>query len=278
MTSSQASLRRLLLGGDQDLKDIFPTLGRVSLASPEYKSPPPPEELFCEFPASAANGRGDGMSAEDEIRLLLDRVLKHPTESAPLLVPTVSKIGQSASSIHVHVNIKNSQAWPRTVLEPSTDLAMTQQLLAVVASWIRFDGVVRTFAKPWMWRDRSLSSMFAAGPEYVWKETAWKQGTTVLDDETAADLSSYNVPAFFRHAFDTYCSRTAGGDGADSRGGSDSPKIYKEESGGSISGRDGDAHLLFDRVFDYDAVYRTLFRNNSLNMLALRKYGTVCFP
>jgi hypothetical protein len=155
---------------------------------------------------------GAAVDAASEIRLLFTRVLKHPTESAPILCPTISDIGQSASSIHVHVNVRNPAAWPRQPLTAADDVPSTRRLLAVVATWIRFDSVIRTFSKPWMWRDRSLAPMFATGPEFMHQEVAWKQGTTPLDEAAAASLPTYNVPSFFRHVFQTY---RCGVDGAD---------------------------------------------------------------
>jgi len=102
-----------------------------------------------------------------------------------------------------------------------------------------------------------------------------------------AELSLYNVPAFFRHAYEAYsaCDATSpsgnGGDGDVEGGGSSA--AAGEEGGGGDDGDGGSGGgseprgppLLFDRVFDDDVVRRTLHRFNSLNMLALKKYGTV---
>ena len=95
-----------------------------------------------------------------------------------------------------------------------------------------------------MWRERSLAPLFASGPEWLWREVAWTQGASNDGAATRAIGTAYNVPAFMRHAWQAL-------QGA----------------------QDG----LFDRVFDYDAVKRTLWRNCTINLLALRKYGTVEF-
>lgn len=260
-----------ILGGDKELlgHPSFPDLERVSLASPEYNSPAPPNELFYEFGASDGAGASSNTAAEDEIRLLLDRVIKHPTESVPIHLPTVSAIGQSSSSIHVHVNVRNPAAWPRTPVAPEHDFEDTLALLAVVANWIRFDGVIRQFAQPWMWRERSLAPMFAAGPEFLWREVAWKQNTSAVTFSEATAEKGYNVPAFFKHAFETL------------HAGTQTSPAAAPAAPGTEANAPGDAAKpctsVFDNVFSYDAVHRTLFRNNALNLLALGKFGTVEF-
>lgn len=302
-----STVRDIVLGGDLQLCEAVPELGRVSLASPEYKSPAPPNELYYQFPSDPKH-----CAAERQIRKMLDCVLKHPNGPSPILCPTLSSIGQSASSIHVHVNVRNELAWPRIELTPEDDFASTRALLAVVVNWIRFDGVVRTFCKPWMWRDRSLAPMFATGPEFVWPEVAWTQGTNVFPRDKATDIKTYNVPAFFRHAFQTYrmglevdldspempaecmskrkespraqcktndVSAETSVDHVEWHEVGDMDALFGVED--SFDAVDKDkitpSPLLFDRVFDHDTVHGTLYRNCSLNLVALHKYGTVEF-
>ena len=106
------TLNELVLGGrveiPQELLDGISILPNqnipTSQASPEYKSPAPPNELYHTFPPPQ-----DGHdNACDSIRLFLDGVIKnHTASNRAVAVPTVSDIGQSGSSIHVHVNINN---------------------------------------------------------------------------------------------------------------------------------------------------------------------------
>lgn len=248
-TGTEKSISDLILGGritippelSKDIPDLLPS----SQSSPEYKSPPPPNELYHTFPPPEC-GFDD---ADMEIALLLDGILKNSKISkSAIVVPTVSDIGQSASSIHVHVNVINKDAWPRMQVDDIDDVQKTRSLLGVVFGWIIFDRVVQSFSKPWMWRDRSLAPMFANGPEFLWRELTWNHGTTALDASTEGDIEikMYNVPAFYRHIYDCFQSY----DGSES---------------------------LFEKVFSRDIIYNTIFRNNSLNLLAIDKYGTVEF-
>jgi hypothetical protein len=248
-TDTQKCISDLILGGrvniPAELSKDLPNQLPSSQSSPEYKSPPPPNELYHMFPPPEC-GYDD---ADMEIALLLDGILKNSDISkSAIVVPTVSDIGQSASSIHVHVNVINKDAWPRMQINETDDVQETRQLLGVVFGWIIFDRVVQSFSKPWMWRDRSLGPMFANGPEFLWRELTWNHGTTALEPSTEGDIEikMYNVPAFYRHIYDCF-------------------KSY-----------DGN-ESLFKKVFSRDVIYNTIFRNNSLNLLALDKYGTVEF-
>jgi len=235
----------------------------INQASPEYKSPPPPNELFHEFPYSSKSVNEEGCfdNADTEIYMFLDQVLKNPVASTrPLLCPTVSIIGQSASSIHVHVNVRNPKAWPRKTLE-ADDLVATQSLLCVLVNWVRFDLVAAQFTKPWMRRDRSFAPMFASGPEFLGHEVAWTQGTSAL--ARGQDPSLFNFPKFFRHAFETYNNRAQ-------------TKAHSKIGDGEVL--DGEDHRsLFDRVFDDEIIRDSMYRRNSLNLVCLKKYGTVEF-
>lgn len=226
----------------------------ISQASPEYKSPPPPYELHHAFPP-----RHDGKDKADaSIRLFLDGIMKNPAVSSkPVIVPLVSDIGQSASSIHVHVNIINPTAWPRKTMELSNDMEDTKSLLCVIFGWICFDQVVQNFVcLPNVWRDRSFAPMLCTGPEFSWREPSWEHGhsTVSLDDDgNVKDAKLYNIPAFFRHVFSCYKSAHC--------------QEEKKESPTS----------LFDTIFDQEVLLETLSRWNSLNLISLKMYGTVEF-
>ena len=230
--------------------DELPT----SQSSPEYKSPPPPYELYHEFPA-----RSDGNdNADTSIRLFLDGILKNPHASAkPVVVPIISDIGQSATSIHVHVNVTNPGAWPRQALDQRCDLERTQSLLCVVFAWICFDRVVQNnFCMPNVWRDRSFAPMLPTGPEYTWNEHSWEQGSSVSlpnDNGTVTGVNLYNLPAWFQHIHLTYFRHFG----------------CQEEKKDSIS--------IFDTVFDKEIMVRTISRWNSLNLLPIHSYGTIEF-
>ena len=281
-SSMPGKVAGLILGGDGKLVDhpAFPGYERTHLASPEYNSPAPPNELYYEFgPSASARTKARGVAAERQIRLLLERVIKSPDGAHHVMCSTVSDIGQSTTSIHVHVNVRSPTAWPReTISGPHADIESTRFVLSVLCNWVRFDGVIRTFCKPWMWRERSLAPMFATGPEFLHHETAWTQGTSVLIPEEAAAQKIYHVPKLFRHLFTAYRKAMLGERAGDAR-------APEGAEGGSGSERNGPAQddaatpppsdgegSLFDRVFDYQTIYDTVFRNNSLNLLSLRKY------
>eukprot|EP00804_Cyclotella_cryptica_P007642 CCRYP_015254-RA/>CCRYP_015254-RA protein AED:0.09 eAED:0.09 QI:365/-1/1/1/-1/0/1/0/658 len=251
-------LDHLVLGGKVQMPpellvatpyDEVPT----SQASPEYKSPLPPNELYHEFPPPP-----DGKDKADaSIRLFLDGILKNPSVSTkPVVVPLVSDLGQSATSIHVHVNVANPNAWPRTVVHQGTDLERTQSLLCVIFGWICFDRVVQNFfCMPNVWRDRSFAPMLPTGPEFVWRDLSWDQGLSVSsidDDGTVSDVNVYNLPAWFRHVHSSYVS------------------FFSEEE-------KKESHSLFETVFDQETMANTLSRWNSLNLLPINSYGTIEF-
>ena len=225
-----------------------------SQASPEYKSPLPPNELFHEFPVPL-----DGKDQADaSIRLFLDGILKNPNVSSkPVAVPLVSDIGQSATSIHVHVNVVNKEAWPREVLNQMSDVEQTNSLLCVIFAWICFDRVVQNnFCMPNVWRDRSFAPMLPSGPEFVWKDLAWEQGCSIssINNEGAVtDVSVYNIPAWFRHVHSSYTSYFC--------------QDKENESSSS----------LFETVFDQETMINTISRWNSLNLLPINTYGTLEF-
>lgn len=226
----------------------------ISQSSPEYKSPLPPHELYHEFPA-----RSDGNdNADTSIRLFFDAILKNPhASSKPIAVPIVSDIGQSATSIHVHVNVINPDAWPRQALHQRCDLERTQSLLCVIFAWMCFDRVVQNnFCMPNVWRDRSFAPMLPTGPEYAWKEPSWEQGHSVSlpnDSGTVTDVKLYNVPAWFQHVHLTYVR-------------------YSQDKDKKM-----DSPSIFDAVFDKDVMASAISRWNSLNLLPLHSYGTIEF-
>ena len=84
---------------------VFMSVGRTKADARArmYTPQPPPHQ---------AHRRRTGASLPACATVLSVRVA---SRRAGCQVPTVSKIGQSASSIHVHVNIRNPRAWPRTV-------------------------------------------------------------------------------------------------------------------------------------------------------------------
>lgn len=253
------ALDYLVLGGKPMPAELLPLTPYdevpVSQASPEYKSPLPPNELFHEFPA-----REDGNDLADaSIRLFLEGILKNPSVATkPVVVPLVSDLGQSATSIHVHVNIANPTAWPRLEFDQVSNMERTQSLLCVVFAWVVFDRVVQNnFCMPNVWRDRSFAPMLPSGPEFVWKELSWEQGSSIPslnDDGFATDVNTYNFPAWFRHVHMSYTIVSS--------------KCQVEEK---------ESTSLFQTVFDHDVMSNTISRWNSLNLLPINSYGTIEF-
>ena len=299
-------LAALIMGGGreeddlpEEYKDLLDSVSTYHLSSPEYKSPSPPYELYHSFPT-------DDGQADEEIRLLLHTIQQ--SSQPGVLCPTISHLGMSASSIHVHVNICNPEAWPRMALDGNNnnnnDWDLTRSLLSVVLNWIRFDGVIRQFCQPWMWRDRDLMSLHASGPECVYPEVAWKQGTTIVPWSEGA-LEFWNVAAFFDHIYQTYrnrnhekcdpltdgtstCSSSEPGDDDESEhddnecnwlfGQADpetNGRSRVSSSSSSKTDEEENALPLFHSVFDDDVIRKTLGRKCSLNLLSLKKYGTV---
>eukprot|EP00956_Cyclotella_meneghiniana_P043121 scaffold253580_cov93-Cyclotella_meneghiniana.AAC.1 len=251
------TLNELVLGGRVEMEITgdfeIPQNQNIpkSQASPEYKSPLPPHELYHSFPPPE-NGHD---KATDTIRLVLDGILKNAEVSnRGIAVPTVSDIGQSATSIHVHVNINNPAAWPREAVTKYGDVEATYSLLGVIFGWVVFDRVVGThFNMPNVWRDRSFAPMFASGPEFSWNEHSWKHGTLTLQPEQAKHVKLNNIQAWFQHVHSCLQPR----------------HDEKKEQEPPTS--------LFQAVFDHKVLIDTISRWNSLNLLSLEPYGTIEF-
>lgn len=251
------TLNELVLGGRVEmpaaLLDDVPNNQNIptSQASPEYKSPPPPNELYHTFPPPQ-DGHDD---ASDTIRLLLDGVLKNAAASSRgVAVPTVSDIGQSGTSIHVHVNVINPTAWPREAVMQRGDVEATSSLLSVIFGWICFDRVIGChFNMPNVWRDKSFAPMYATGPEFSWNEVSWKHGNSTIKPEQVKYVKLNNLQAWFEHVHS--CLKST----------SDEEKKEQE------------SHSLFDAVFDNEVLMNTISRWNSLNLLSLKQYGTIEF-
>jgi hypothetical protein len=252
-------LDHLVLGGHKNMPSELLRLTPYdevtkSQASPEYKSPLPPNELYHEFPPPA-DGKSD--QADAMIRLFLDGVLKNPSVSTkPVVLPLVSDLGQSGTSIHVHVNVANPKAWPKHTVDQVNDLERTQSLLCVIFAWVVFDRVVeRNFCMPNVWRDRSFAPMLPTGPEFAWRDLSWDQGSSTLsfdDDGNINDANVYNLPAWFHHVHSS-CVGFFG----------------QEENIESTS--------LFATVFDHETLTNTISRWNSLNLIPINLYGTIEF-
>jgi len=250
------TLNELVLGGRVEmpaaLLDEVPNQNiPTSQASPEYKSPPPPNELYHSFPPTQ-EGQDN---ASDSIRLVLDGVLKNAAASnRGVAVPTVSDLGQSGTSIHVHVNITNPIAWPRKTVTQRGDTESTSSLLSVVFGWICFDRVVGChFNMPNVWRDRSFAPMHATGPEFSWNEVSWKHGSSTIKPDQVKHVNLNNLQAWFKHVHT--CLKST------------SNEEKKEQ----------ESTYLFDTVFDHEVLMNTISRWNSLNLLSLKPYGTVEF-
>ena len=158
----------------------------------------------------------------------------------------VSDIGQSASSIHIHINVTNKDAWPRTVPD---DAEATQKLLSVIFAWIIYDRVISThFCKANVVRDRSFAPMFVSGPEFIWREHSWQAGTSVLTPGEAAKVNNNNMHAWVKHVHSCM-------------------EGYRD-------GRQP-KETLFQSVFDLETTKNTISRWCALNLLPLHKYGTI---
>ncbi len=289
-----STLNSLILGGRVKMPlhllekcgVIDPESIQASQASPEYKSPLPPKELYHVFPPPP-----DGKDhADSSIRLLLNGVLKNPEactkNGSAVMVPLVSDIGQSATSIHVHVNVTNEMAWPRQPLYLSTyddsDLNTTNSLLCIIFGWIIFDRVISTFAMPNMIRDRSLAPMYASGPEFVWMEHSWDQGKFVVvpDKDRCGevnDIKPYNLPEWFRHVFNSYRKHAHGNHNHCSNQSAREEKKEEKSSLSSTKQKSDATSNLFLQVFNHEIISNTISRWNSLNLMSLKKYGTLEF-
>ena len=140
--------------------------GRGTMKS-EFKSPSPT--------VGALNFSNHGAA---EITCFL-RVLCHLGAGAPAL----SASANGGCSLHVHVNVRNSNA--------GGDQFTCLEIMNVFFAWVRFDLVTARFARPWMWREPSMAPLYATGSEFVWREMAWEQGTVA-----ATHCATYDVPIF----------------------------------------------------------------------------------
>lgn len=249
------TLNDLVLGGRVEMpaallenvpKQNIPT----SQASPEYKSPLPPNELYHTFPPPQ-DGHDD---ASDSIRLVLDGVLKNAAATnRGVAVPTVSVIGQSGTSIHVHVNITNPTAWPREVV---SDVEVTSSLLSVIFGWVCFDRVVGChFNMPNVWREKSFAPMYVTGPEFSWNEVSWRHGSLTIKPEQVKHVTLNNLQAWFEHVHSCLNLKSTSG----------------EEK------KEPESKSLYEVVFDNEVLVNTISRWNSLNLLSLKSYGTIEF-
>ena len=135
----------------------------------EFKSPPPRD--------GALNFARDGAL---EIRCFM-RLLRCLGAGAP----AVSSSGNSCTSVHVHVNVRDHGA--------GGDRLSCREILHVFLCWVRYDLVTAKFARPWMWREPSMAPLYATGSEFSWREAAWEQGSAA-----SADPHPYDVPLFLR--------------------------------------------------------------------------------
>lgn len=251
------ALNDLVLGGRVQMpaallenvpKQSIPT----SQASPEYKSPLPPNELYHTFPPPQ-DGHDD---ASDSIRLVLDGVLKNAAATnRTVAVPTVSDIGQSSTSIHVHVNVTNPTAWPREAVT-DIEVEVTSSLLSVIFGWVCFDRVIGChFNMPNVWRDRSFAPMYVTGPEFSWNEVSWRQGSSTIKPEQVKHVKLNNLQAWFEHVHSCLNLKSTSG----------------EEK------KEPEPNSLYEVVFDNEVLVNTISRWNSLNLLSLKQYGTIEF-
>ena len=161
LTSSTQSL----FGQSDEEDSWYESRLRMLMVAPgtcqsEFRSPQPPHEL------SFAHG------AYEEIATFI-RLLSL-TRAA---MPPIGLTGHSATSVHVHVNVRNTAARG----EELTAL----QLVGVFLTWVRFDLVTSRFARPWIRRSKWCAPMYATGREFLWSEASWQQGTS-----TAAEYAN----------------------------------------------------------------------------------------
>jgi hypothetical protein len=160
-------------GGDSDGQQQLECLlaGGGGTMKSEFKSPSP-DVGALRFDRGAA----------EELACIL-RILQHMGAGAPALSVTANGGG----SLHVHVNVLNEKA--------GGDVYSWKELLAVFVAWVRYDGVIARFARPWMWREPSMAPLYASGSEFSWHEKAWDQGATAAAGGTD---TMYDVPHFVR--------------------------------------------------------------------------------
>ena len=142
-------------------------MGERGTVKTEFKSPAPPHEL------NFAHGGGDEVAT-------FVRVVRWSGAAATSL----SALGHSGSSIHIHVNVASPDA--------AGGLLSSQEVLRVFLQWVVYDGVTARMARPWMWREPSMAPLYATGAEFGWTESAWEQGRFV----GAAARPTYDVPTF----------------------------------------------------------------------------------
>lgn len=195
-------------------------MGSCGTMKTEFKSPPPPHELSFE--------RGAAAEIAGFVRLL---------RGMGAGAPSISATGNGGCSLHVHVNVVNPEA--------GGEVLSAREVLNVVVAWIVYDAVTMRFARPWCWREPSMTGLYATGAEFSWREKAWEQGRMPNPNST-----TYDVPTFVAGVRSVLSAP----------GYASLPEATKRE-------------LLFGRAAETPA--SRLGRYCSLNLRRLTQYGTL---
>lgn len=198
----------------------------------EFRGPLPPHELNFARGAAA------------EIATFARTV----ASMGPTAAGAISPHYFSATSVHVHVNVREPTA--------AGSLLTARQILAVWLEWVRYDMVLLRLARPWVWREPWCGPLYATGPELAHSEAAWEQGGRAFTDEAANHGHHiYDVPKFLE------------GVHAAMRG----PEWGALDEAGRVA-------LLFhmeDEVSGFRPFKMALSRNCSLNLEAIQRHGTL---
>ena len=246
---------------DARMRSLHMLLRRGAIMKSEFQSPSPPHEL--RFVADAAL----------EIAAFVSGALASTGAAAT----SISAVGHSATAIHVHVNVRNPAA--------GGTLLSAVELLGVLFAWIRFDQVTLRFARSWMWSEPSCAPLLATGAEMGSLEDPWvyagdvgmpSSGNSAAEGPrpaTSASAVASDAPAEAPEMNPEMISD------AEMRARYDVPSFVRAVW--TVVHADGFEELSeqhkIGRLFGLSSPAEALTRQCSINLMAIRKHGTLEF-
>jgi hypothetical protein len=243
---------------DARMRSLHMLLRRGAIMKSEFQSPSPPHEL--RFEANAA--------------LEISAFVSGALASTGAAATSISAVGHSATAIHVHVNVRNPAA--------GGTLLSAMELLGVLFAWVRFDQVTLRFARSWMWSEPSCAPLLATGAEMGSLEDPWvyaRDAGMPSSDHSAAEgpgpasAVASDAPAAAPEMNPEMISN------AEMRARYDVPSFIRAVW--AVVHADGFEELSeqhkIGRLFGLSSPAEALTRQCSINLMAIRKHGTLEF-
>jgi len=254
-------------------------LRRGAITKSEFQSPLPPDELRFERAAAL------------DIGCFIHGALG----ATGAVATTISAACHCSTTLHVHVNVRNPEA--------GGALLTAEEILDVFFHWVRFDQVTQPFARPWMWREPSCAPLLATGAEMGSLEDPWGESQGARSARLANILSEGGavsrtvsraevVDASAEVAPPSACLAADEGDAApaaaivgepsadqQTRSRYDVPAFVRATW--ALLHADGFEELTeqqkIGRLFGLGSPAEALTRECSINLMAIRKHGTLEF-